>query len=102
MSNIKKVKNGISYETNGWIYVAIKGKAKERGYAYGKLVAYEMKDIQKNLQFTTYFDLGVKWDFLLTPPLNTSNQKLWRNSRNFTRKWLGLLRMYCWRNAYIY
>ena len=65
MSNIKKVKNGISYETNGWIYVAIKGKAKERGYAYGKLVAYEMKDIQKNLQFTTYFDLGVKWDFFI-------------------------------------
>lgn len=65
MSNMKKVKNGISYEMNGWIYVAINGKAKERGYAYGKLVADEMKKIQKNLNFIIYFDLGVKWDFFI-------------------------------------
>ena len=47
MNNMKKVKNGISYEMNGWLYVSIKGKPKERGYAYGKLVAHEMKKVQK-------------------------------------------------------
>ena len=48
--NIKKVKNGISYEMNGWIYVSIKGKPRERGYAYGKLVADEMKRVKKILK----------------------------------------------------
>ena len=38
MSNIIKVKNGIRYDMNGWTYVSIKGEAKERGYAYGKLI----------------------------------------------------------------
>jgi hypothetical protein len=65
MSKITKVKNGISYEMNGWIYVSIKGKAKERGYAYGKLVAKEMKKIQNTLNFIIYFDFGVKWSFFI-------------------------------------
>ncbi len=34
---IQKIKNGISYELNGWKYISIKGNAKERGYAYGYL-----------------------------------------------------------------
>ena len=37
-THINKVKNGISYEQNGWLYVSIKGRAKERGSAYGKLI----------------------------------------------------------------
>jgi hypothetical protein len=63
--NVKKVKNGISYEMNGWIYVSIKGKPRERGYAYGKLVAKEMKQIQHTLNFTILFDYGVKWSFFV-------------------------------------
>jgi hypothetical protein len=49
MSN--KVKNGISYELNGWLYISIKGDAKERGYAYGFLCANEFKKIQAMLHF---------------------------------------------------
>ncbi len=33
--DIKRTKNGISYEKNGWLYVSVKGDPKERGYAYG-------------------------------------------------------------------
>ena len=51
MHNVKRVKNGISYEMNGWLYVSIKGRAKERGYAYGFLCANDFKDIQKMLHF---------------------------------------------------
>ena len=65
MHNVKRVKNGISYEMNGWLYVSIKGKPKERGYAYGKLVADEMKKVQKIQEFITYFDYGVKWEFFI-------------------------------------
>ena len=45
MNNMKKVKNGISYEMNGWLYVSIKGKPRERGYAYGKLIKEDMKEV---------------------------------------------------------
>ena len=64
-STIKKVKNGISYKLNGWTYVAIKGDPKERGYAYGYLVAEEMKEVQRILNFMIYNDYGVKWDFFI-------------------------------------
>ena len=46
-----RVKNGISYEKNGWKYISIKGKPKERGYAYGYLCAKEFKEIQTTLKF---------------------------------------------------
>ena len=42
---MKKIKNGISYELNGWLYVSVKGSPRERGYAYGYLVANEMKKV---------------------------------------------------------
>jgi len=51
MNNNKKIKNGIRYEKNGWIYLSIKGTAKERGYANGYLLAPELKEIFKMLEF---------------------------------------------------
>ena len=65
MSNNIKIKNGLRYELNGWIYISIKGDAKERGYAYGKLVAKDMKEVRRILDFIIYTDYGVKWDFFI-------------------------------------
>ena len=62
---INKVKNGISYELNGWLYVSIKGDAEERGYAYGKLIFKEMKKVQDILNFIVYNDFGVKWEYFI-------------------------------------
>ena len=62
---ITKVKNGISYEQNGWLYVSIKGNPKERGYAYGKLIYKEMKKVRETLDFIIYNDYGVKWNFFI-------------------------------------
>lgn len=59
--DIKRTKNGISYEKNGWLYVSIKGDPKERGYAYGYLIADEMKLIFEMLEFLVYQDTGYKW-----------------------------------------
>ena len=36
---MQSVKNGISYELNGWKYISIKGTPRERGYAHGYLAA---------------------------------------------------------------
>jgi len=60
-----KIKNGISYEKNGWKYISIKGKPKERGYAYGYLCANDFKEIQKMLKFLMFEAYGVEWDFFI-------------------------------------
>jgi hypothetical protein len=62
---MKRVKNGIRYEKNGWIYVSIKGKPFERGFAYGKLIKDDMKQVKNILDFIVYNDYGVKWDFFV-------------------------------------
>jgi len=60
-----KIKNGMSYEKNGWKYVSIKGKPKERGYAYGYLCANDFKDIQKMLHFLMFEAYGEPWDYFI-------------------------------------
>ena len=62
---VKKIKNGMSYETNGWKYISIYGKPKERGYAYGYLCAEDFKEIQKMLKFLMYEAYGVEWEYLI-------------------------------------
>lgn len=58
---VKKIKNGMSYEKNGWKYVSIYGKPKERGYAYGYLCVEEFKEIQKMLEFLMMEAYGKTW-----------------------------------------
>ncbi len=60
-----KIKNGLRYEMNGWIYISIKGKPKERGYAYGKLMANDMRRVREIIDYIIYNDYGVKWDFFI-------------------------------------
>jgi hypothetical protein len=60
-----KIKNGLSYEKNGWKYISIKGKPKERGYAYGFLCANNFKEIQKTLKFLMLESYGMEWDFFI-------------------------------------
>lgn len=62
---MQKIKNGIRYDLNGWVYVSIQGDPFERGYAYGYLIAKDMVDIKKMLNFTTYEDLGRHWSFFI-------------------------------------
>jgi hypothetical protein len=59
------VKNGISYEKNGWKYISIRGNPKERGYAYGYLCANEFKEIQKTLHFLMVEAYGLDWNYFI-------------------------------------
>jgi hypothetical protein len=59
------VKNGMSYEKNGWKYISISGNPKERGYAYGYICANDFKEIQKMLHFLMYEAYGLKWEFFV-------------------------------------
>jgi hypothetical protein len=74
---------------NGWLYVSIKGGARERGYAYGKLVADEMKDVIKTINFTTYFDLGVKWDFFIRAGAKYFKPKIMEKFPEFYEEMVG-------------
>lgn len=60
-----KIKNGISYDKNGWKYVSVKGSPKERGYAYGFLCAKEFKEIQKILAFLMMETFGMPWEYFI-------------------------------------
>ena len=60
-----KIKNGLSYKKNGWTYVSIKGSPKDRGYAYGYLIAKEFKKVQEMLNYNVYNDFGKTWDFFI-------------------------------------
>jgi len=48
------------YEKNGWVFLSIKGTAKERGYAHGLLVAKELTENFRILDFSFYHDYGIK------------------------------------------
>ena len=63
--SIRKTKNGIMYSLNGWTYISIKGSAKERGYAYGYLIADIFKKIQEMLEFVSYNSYGQHWSFFI-------------------------------------
>jgi hypothetical protein len=56
-----KIKNGISYEKNGWVYLSVRGNPMERGYAMGYLCAKEFKEIQKMLSFFILESYGETW-----------------------------------------
>ena len=55
-----KIKNGIRYEKDGWIYLSIKGNPSQIGYAHGYLIAKELKDVFKMLEFNLYEEYGYK------------------------------------------
>ena len=59
------VKNGKSYEKNGWKYISVRGSPKERGYAYGYLCAEDFKEIQKMLKFLMMEAYGMEWDYFI-------------------------------------
>lgn len=62
---VKKIKNGMLYEKNGWKYISIYGKPKERGYAYGYLCAEDFKEIQKVLTFLMMEAYGQEWQYFI-------------------------------------
>ena len=56
---------GYRFEQDGWIYIHIEGDPFERGFQHGYLVADQLKEIRKSLEYLTYWDSGMKWDFFV-------------------------------------
>lgn len=60
-----KIKNGFSYELNGWKYISVSGTPQERGFAYGYLCANDFKKVQEMLTFFMYESYGITWEFII-------------------------------------
>jgi hypothetical protein len=69
---ITRYGKGYRFDKNGWIYVHIEGKAYERGFQHGYLVAKELEVIMKSLKYLTYHDTGKHWEFF-----TDAAEKLW-------------------------
>ena len=78
-----KVKNGFSYEKNGWKYISIKGTPRERGFAYGLLCSNDFKKIQNMLSFFIYESYGTKWEVLI----DEINKDFYEITKNEFHEW---------------
>ena len=90
MNSLKKVKNGFSYELNGWKYVSISGSPQKRGYAYGFLVADEMKKVFEMLNFVIYESFGEKWSYFVDASTLLFKDKIQQNFPEFYEEMLGI------------
>jgi hypothetical protein len=86
---MERVKNGIRYDMNGWTYISIKGSPKDRGYAYGKLVIEDMKEVRRILDFIIYTDYGVKWDFFVDAAKKYFSPKIEEHFPEFYEEMVG-------------
>ena len=89
MSHIIRVKNGIRYEMNGWVYISIKGGPFERGFAYGQLIAKDMKNVLNTIRFITYNDYGVEWNFFVDSCRKYYTPKIKENFAEFYEEMSG-------------
>lgn len=89
MTELTKVKNGVRYDLNGWVYVSIRGNPKERGYAYGKLIAKDMKEVRRILDFVVFTDFGVEWDFFIRAAGKYFSPKIQEKFPEFYEEMLG-------------
>jgi len=84
------VKNGVSYEKNGWKYISIHGKPKERGYAYGYLCASDFKEIQKMLEFLIFESYGIPWKQMVEEVSSDFSQLSQTEFREFYEEMFGI------------
>jgi hypothetical protein len=85
-----KIKNGLSYKKNGWTYISIKGKPKERGYAYGYLCANDFKEIQHLLAFLMMESYGVEWNYFIKEIANDFKEMTKRDFNEFYEEMEGI------------
>lgn len=64
-SEVTTYDKGYRWEENGWIYVHIEGEPYDRGFQHGYLVAKELAEIKKSLQYLTYWNTGLEWSYFV-------------------------------------
>lgn len=60
-----EIGKGHRFDRNGWIYIHIEGDPHERGYQHGYLIAPELQEILRSLEYLTYRNSGMQWEFFV-------------------------------------
>ena len=90
MNSIQKIKNGYAYELNGWKYVSVHGAPKTRGYAYGYLIADELKKVFEMLNFIIYESFGEKWSYFVEASNKLFKDKIREHFSEFYEEMEGI------------
>ena len=83
-------KNGIQYEENGWHYISVKGKPRERGYTYGYFCAKAFKEIQRMLEFVVMEEMGKEWSFFVEAQKNEYCEQIKKDFPEFYEEMEGI------------
>ena len=67
---------GYRFEKDGWIYLHIEGEPYERGFQHGYLVAAELGEILRSVEYLTYIETGEHWDFFVEQAENQFTGRL--------------------------
>lgn len=65
VSDFRTVPHGTRADICGWSYICIEGSPYERGVAHGQLVAADLRQIRRTLEYIVLHDFGVSWDFFV-------------------------------------
>ena len=85
-----QIKNGFSYELNGWKYISVSGTSKERGFAYGYLCANDFKKVQEMLTFLIYESYGLTWEFIIQQVNKSIKEKTKSDFEEFYDEMVGI------------
>jgi len=56
---------GYRFDSNGWIYLHIEGQPYERGFQHGRLLAPELAETMRTLNYITMNDTGQTWQYFI-------------------------------------
>ena len=56
---------GYRFESNGWIYLHIEGRPYERGFQHGRLMAAELAETERTLNYIMMNDTGQNWQYFI-------------------------------------
>lgn len=56
---------GFRFDKNGWVYLHIDGEPYERGVQHGYLMAPELEELLRSLEYLAYWSTGTKWEFFV-------------------------------------
>ena len=63
--DVTRYGDGYRFESNGWIYLHIEGQPYERGFQHGRLLAPELAETQRTLNYITMNDTGQTWQYFI-------------------------------------
>jgi hypothetical protein len=90
VKDIKKHKNGLSYDLNGFKYIHINGSPRERGKAYGFFSGEDFKIVQDVMKFNCYESFGKTWEFFIDATVTNLKDKIKKDFKEFYEEMEGI------------